>query len=57
MSDILPVPEGTEANGVEKIQEPARLDSDISVNADEVATVQEAGLVQEELNNEEADGA
>lgn len=42
----------------DKQQEPVRLeDTDISTNADEVATVQEDGLVREEFLNEVADGA
>ena len=57
MSDPIAVPEGTEANGVEKVQEPARIESDLSTNADEVAIVQEEALVQEEIVNEQAEGA
>ena len=58
MDGIIPTPEGSEIPGVEKIQEPVRLqDSPVSTNADEVAIVQEEALVQEEIVNEVADGA
>jgi hypothetical protein len=57
MSDIQPVPEGTQESGVEKVQEPVRIPSKASTNADEVATVQAVGLAQEEFRREVADGA